>query len=165
MFKPKYSVYRTMYSILLVLLVTFFMPHLFAGLDYNVMRINEEYNLFGVTFRVNDIFPLRSFPDDELHYMSIGTYISTICCRLTSFALTCAVFKLVQVLNMFLADIPGRAFVRIPKLILMFLFLYGFELLDFVLFAGGTDWVFLLLFTSITLLVLCTVKMKKNAGH
>lgn len=142
--RSRTSIYETMYSILLMVIVVFFSSNMFSGVPYNVLSIEETYYIGNTALHIHDIFPLYDAPtlnDAGLTpYMDIQSYIYRLSTKLISFALIVGMYRLTTALNIFLSEIPGRRFNRLPRILLVICFLFGFEIVDFVFNASSTAW-------------------------
>lgn len=161
------SIYKTVYAGLFTVFFLFFFHHMFTNVYLDVLHINGEYEFtfFGMqyTHRVRDWFPAFN-ADSPAHQMDIQIYFSRLGSKLREFCLALILLRVLQVLNMFLKEVPGREWRKGIALVWAVVALYTYEVLDFIVHAGQTDWrPQAVIFAIVVVFILLTVKDSKNA--
>lgn len=161
------NIYVSMYTITLLVVVLFFAHNAFENVNYNVYAIEHDIQVMGHWFHIHDLFPFYDAPaldyNQQAPRMDIQRYLYRVSTNIMLLALTVGLFRLVMALNIFLKEIPGRRFTRLPYFLIVFICLFGYELLDFLFYAGQTNWIYQAVGTVVALLVVCVVK-KDNAN-
>ncbi|WP_187260728.1 hypothetical protein [Pontibacter beigongshangensis] len=162
------SIYRSTYTLTLLIIICFFAHNAFSSLNYDVLHINQSIRLFGQTLFIRDIFPF--FDAEETgHYgetvrMDIQIYFYRLGFKVILFLFALDRLKLISTLNIFLREIPGREMVKMPYFTLLLVALFLYELLDFVFFAGQTDWRLQAITVSVALSMIVAYKKKGSSG-
>jgi hypothetical protein len=160
--KQSQSIYASMYSITLLVVLAFFAHNALEAVNYDVLNINYGFELGGYHFFIQDIFPFYDAPKYN-HYgdptrLDLQVYVFRLSNKLITLALTVGMYRLSRALNIFLAEIPGRKFVRLPYILIVLVCLFAYELLDFLFFAGQSNWMFQALATVMALLAIVIFK-------
>lgn len=153
----KKSIYSFLYTVLLIVLLAFFAHNCFEDIYYDVLQINQPIRLLGYSYVIEDIFPYYTPNPGEA--LDIQVYVYRFNFKVICFVLSLAVFQLVQTLNIFLQELPGRTFTKLPYFLLVLIGLFFYEFLDFIFFAGQSDWRYQALIVAVALIcVRVTIK-------
>ena len=133
-----------MYSIIFIVLLSFFAHNVFEAVVYDVWHVNKTFSVGNITWYVRDFFLFFDAPTvgyyGEVPALDIQVYTQKLGLKIICFVLALGCYWLLQTLNLFLAEIPGRTFTKMPYILLTLCLLFGYEVLDYILFAGQTDW-------------------------
>lgn len=133
-----------MYHIVLIVVLAFFAHNAFEAVEYDVWHVNEVIRIGQTSIHIKDFFLFFDPPKYD-HYgypakFDIQLYVYRLGFKTICFVFALGMFWLVQAFNIFLKEMPGREFVRLPYILLILVCLFGYELIDFILFYGQTDW-------------------------
>lgn len=164
----KASIYITMYSIALLVLLAFFGHNALEHSNYDVLHIEETFNVRGKLIHIHDIFPFFDAPSEghygEVPRLDIQIYVYRLSQKLILFASWVALYRMCIAFNILAADIPGRSFNRLPYIILVIVGLFGYDLLNFLFFASQGVWIYEALGVVVALgIVVATKKEKLHA--
>lgn len=138
------NIYIRMYAVVATVVLCFFAHNVFEAVNYDVWNVNETIRIGQTSFLVKDFFPFFDPPAADIYgnptRLDIQIYTYKLGFKSMCLAFSLGLFWLSQALNIFLSELPGRAFVRLPYLLLVLIGLFTFELLDFLFFYGQTDW-------------------------
>lgn len=144
--KKKASIYHSMYTIVLMIVLAFFAHNPFQSVHYDVLNIRQTIHLFGYSYYIRDIFPFFDAPATGYYgeplRMDIQSYVYRLSYKFLLLAFSVGMYQLSITLNLFLQDLPGRKFVRLPYILIVLIGLFLYELLDFLFYAGQTDWIY-----------------------
>lgn len=167
--KQRRSIYASTYSITLLLVLAHFAHNALESMHYDVLHIHYHFTVGPYAFFIKDIFPFYDAPEtgfyDEVVRMDIQTYVFRVSLKLMLLAFAVDRLQLLHTLNIFLKEIPGRAFVRLPYFQIVLVCLFGYNLLDFLFFAGQTNWIYEAMATVAALLMVCVLRPEPDAEY
>lgn len=151
----KRSIYSSTYVFTLLIVLSFFAHNAFESIHYDVLHINYTLEMFGTSYFIKDIFPFYDYTGEGVNggpvRMDIQIYFYRLGFKMLCFLFALDRFTLISTLNIFLREIPGREMVKMPYFTLLLVALFLYELLDFVFFAGQTDWRYQAIIISVAL--------------
>lgn len=128
----------------MIVLIAFFAHNSFEVVHFNVWQVNQTIQVAGTELFIKDFFLFYDAPETD-HYgnvpvLDIQTYAYRLGLKTICFVFALGMFWQFQAFNILANDIPGRKYRRLPYIYLILVALFGYELIDFILCAGQTDW-------------------------
>lgn len=153
--RRKRSVYWVSYFVLGIVLTSFFAHNMFMPVDYDVLHVDQTFTLWGMSWHVKDFFLLYDAKEvnayGDVPRMDVQHYFHKLGLKTIMFLLAFAWYYTIKAFNLLAADVPGRTFNKMPHYLLILIALFGYDLLDFILYASQTDWQYELVATGLAL--------------
>ncbi|MBF9252495.1 hypothetical protein I2I11_04245 [Pontibacter sp. 172403-2] len=138
------NIYFRTYMLVGVIIAVFFLHNALENKYYDVLHIEKTLHLLGQTFYIRDIFPYYDAPDKGYYGNTVRydlqEYMYRISQKIIMLTGACCIYLLVQAFNVLAADLPGRTFIRMPKIMVLVVGLFAYDLADFIFTAGQTPW-------------------------
>ena len=127
-----------------VIISAFFLHNCLESTYYDLLHINKTLRIYRYEFYIQDIFPYYDAPETGIYGETIRfdaqEYVWRVSVKVILLLGAISIYLLVNAFNVLAADLPGRTFVRMPKIMLLVIGLFAYDLGDFIFFAGQTSW-------------------------
>lgn len=161
------NIYTSTYSTTLLIVLVYFAHNILESVHYDVLNINHTFRLGAYSFFIKDIFPFYDAPDagyyGEVPRMDIQNYIFKLSGKVILVAYSVDRLRLLKTANLLLREIPGREFRRMPYIQMVLVGLFSYNLLDFMFFAGQSNWIAEAFGVFFAIFLICIIKRDKDA--
>lgn len=140
----KKSIYLKLYGWFFATVLLFFSHNVFEHYSFDVLHINRTFRweLFGMeySFFIKDFFYFYDAPNSD-YQMDIQNYVYKLSIKIIVLIGFLAINRLLEVLNFFLKDLPGRSCENLIAISRCFVGLFLYELFDYIFWAAQTNWI------------------------